>query len=177
VTPEYDEAMIPDVADPIPDSDVHTCIDCGTPVPPTKSGRQFERCIDCRRAARASTGGSVSKSSGTRSNWEGPLASQLTELIQGLGAGISLIDKYDGMVIMQGGERLGHSLIGPARTNRKVRTALENMVQGGAWAAVVMASAAIIVPILAHHKLIPNVATPKPPAPGPSPDMVGHVSV
>lgn len=167
-----------DVSEQPAEGSVHQCIDCSTPVPRTKGGRQFDRCIDCRRIARGatSTGSTTAK---TRSaNWEGPLASQLVDMINGIGYMVSIADQTDGAIIMGGSDKLGNSLIGPARTNKKVRTALENMVTGGAWAGVVMASMAIVVPILAHHNLLPSPPKKVKTQPYDAPKShEGHISV
>jgi hypothetical protein len=88
---------------------------------------------------------------------------------------VSIFEPIDGSIIRGGAERLGNSLIGPARTNRKVRTVLENMVTGGAWAGVVMAVAAIALPILSHHNIIPTLVPPRP-APTDKANA-GHISV
>lgn len=152
------------------------CEVCTSPVPLSKGGRQFSKCIVCRREARANAapGAAVKRNP----NWEGPLAAQLTDMFDGIGMAVSFVEPYDGTAIRRGAPRLGDALIGPARTNRKVRTALENVVAGGAWASVIMAVAAIALPILSHHGLIPSIPAPQRPAAAKvDPSDAGHIRV
>lgn len=166
--------------------DMHQCIDCGTDVPLTAGGRQFDRCIDCRRLARQSKTGTTTTTSSGRKGWQETLSSQLTDLGKGLGELVKLANEFDGKVIANGAPNLASALMKPAETNPKVRAALTKVADGGAWGAVIIAASAIVIPILANHQLLPVQIKMRQQAAAqqqqrqqsqPDPSMVGHVNV
>lgn len=91
--------------------------------------------------------------------WKGKLRTAVAGNIAGLGLLVSAFNQYDGIAIVAGSDRLGASLVDVAETNPKVRKGLEAFVKGNAWAGVAMAAAAIAIPILANHGMLPPSVT------------------
>lgn len=141
----------------VDDSDLPICDICDREVPLSPAGRRMKRHKECR----ASSG--VPSGSGTTGAWQKRLEAGLTDMGQGLGMVIGIVDAYDGQVIQQGIPTLAHALIRPAEQNAKVRKALTQMVEGGVWGAVLVAAFPIVIPILIHHGVIPQPPSPAPP--------------
>lgn len=185
MTVNYEPADVPPDSDDVADGivvDGKPCSSCATFVPLSKGGRQFDKCLACRRDARlngGSTTSTVKAPAGRSANWEAPLQRGLADMGQGFGMLVTMANQVDGQAIMAGSPRLAESLIAPARANPKVRHRLESIVEGGAWGAVAMAVLAIAMPILANHNMLPGQRPAKPTAPRTTPDPtnVGHVNV
>lgn len=84
------------------------------------------------------------------------LEARLTEQLTIMGMFVGLIDQYDGTVIVAGGPRFAAALTKLARENPSIRKALEMMLEGSAWAEVIVAGGMIALPIAAHHGMLPN---------------------
>lgn len=81
----------------------------------------------------------------------------LLALVGGLGLSVSLVEPFDGKIILERGPHLVDALVALARQQQRVREALLAFVTASAYADVAMASLAILLPILAHHRLLPEL--------------------
>jgi hypothetical protein len=166
-------------------ADMHTCDSCGADVPLTASGRQFQKCIDCRREARGGVNrGRTATATSNGAKWQVTLASQLNDILTGIGQAVeAVVNPFDGQIIQKGSPKFCSSLMVPAEQNPKIRKTLTMVAEGGAWGAVVAAGLAIVLPILANHQLLPMQIKQRQEQqrqasrPQPDPTMVGHVNV
>jgi hypothetical protein len=79
----------------------------------------------------------------------------LTSTLQGAGALLLAVDKYDGLVVIQGAPKLVDALITMAEINPAFKKFLEGGAKSVVWIQLGTAIAAIAVPIAAHHRLAP----------------------
>lgn len=83
------------------------------------------------------------------------LTKPLTEFFTTIGTVVSIANRVDGLAIIGGAERLAEALNAVAKDNPVVYRNLERMLTGSNWAGVIVASGAIVLPILANHHLLP----------------------
>jgi len=90
----------------------------------------------------------------------GPTAirKRLEELANLAGGLISLVEPYDGAVILQNAEPLARAWAPIAERHPRVRAALVGLESGGVYGAAAVATLTVLVPILAHHRLLPAPA-------------------
>lgn len=100
----------------------------------------------------------------------GPLAGRIESALTTLGTGVFILNADDGRIVIAGSHNLAVALDGLAKENPKVRAVLERALAGGAWGAVIMATAAIVVPILANHGVVQPIPFVPQPTPSPAPD-------
>jgi len=82
---------------------------------------------------------------------------------------------YDGQILLAGAEDWADAMEALAAENPQVRRVLEVVVATSAWSQVVTTTAAMVVPILAAHRILPPIAAtvfgadlpPEPPAKAP----------
>lgn len=79
----------------------------------------------------------------------------LTALFEGAGKMVGYFDQFDGMIISGGSPALVDALCRASQQNAALRAYLASLVHVSAWGDVTMAAAFIIIPILAHHNLLP----------------------
>jgi len=80
----------------------------------------------------------------------------LNSFVAMLGVGFKATgDNYCGDTILREGPALSASLIELAKQNPNVKRALVTLNQTSTWGGVVVAAAALAVPIMAHHGIIP----------------------
>ncbi len=84
------------------------------------------------------------------------LKKELGDFFGAIGMFVYVRDQYCGERIVAGAEKLAEELNDVAQKNDAVYRILEQLVTGSAYAGVGMAFGAIVVPILAHHKLLPR---------------------
>lgn len=150
--PLTDEPAIAGEAPPAPTRVYeYACEVCGTELTYGGRGRKPKRCAEHKSGSRSS-GKTVTSGTG---KWQQPLADALTSQFAMIGLAVYPINAFDGQCILQGAPQLSSSLIGVAETNPKVRDALQKFVTAGAWAGVAAAAAAIAIPILQNHNVIP----------------------
>ena len=70
-----------------------------------------------------------------------------------MGAG----DAHCGMVLVQRGPLFVDALIELAEKDKRVRRALSTLTTASGWGSVIIAGAGIILPVAAHHGLLPAV--------------------
>lgn len=67
-------------------------------------------------------------------------------------------DEYCGTIILERGQVLSGALVTLAKQNPRVKRLLSAMVKTTTWTGVTMASLSILMPVAAHHGLIPPAA-------------------
>lgn len=80
---------------------------------------------------------------------------ELLGTLQGGGAMLMAVDKFDGAVVIAGAPKLVDALISMAEVNPAFRKFLETSATSVVWLQLGTAIAAIAVPIAAHHRLVP----------------------
>jgi hypothetical protein len=144
------------------------------PSPPNKS-----------RSRKGSTSGastSTGKAAGkrTRSGGKRSLRQPLTELLTTAGLGLSMVNAFDGALLVTKAEDTARQLDDLAKQNDAVYRVLSQLVTASAWGSVATVLASIAVPIAINHgavppnptlvaafvpaELIPLLATPTAPA-------------
>lgn len=83
------------------------------------------------------------------------LESELEEFFTMLGAGVMMLDQFDGLVLVSQAGENAKALAKLANKNARVKKALEGMMQISSMGAVVGVIGATAVPILMHHQVIP----------------------
>jgi hypothetical protein len=84
------------------------------------------------------------------------LERQLREQFQAIGFMVQLIEPYDGQVILQNADRLAAAYARLAAVNPMVRRMLTGAGNGQAYLGAIVATAAVALPILAHHGMLPT---------------------
>lgn len=86
------------------------------------------------------------------------LRHDLETLIGALSVGVSVANARDGQIIANGNEKLCAALVKTSEKNPKLRKFLENLTSGFAYSELSIAVAAIALPIMANHGLLPDRA-------------------
>lgn len=154
-SPDEPAVTEPDVTVESNDDRPDRCQVCGNGITYGGRGPRPKYCEDHKRG---NAGATPRGTGGTRRGaaWKEPLKNAVMGNIAGIGTLVYAFDQYDGQIIIAGSDRLASSLVDVAETNPKVRKGLEAFTTGGAWAGVAMAAAAIAIPILAHHGMLPG---------------------
>ena len=148
----FTDAVIPDSADesytePTVSTDP-TCVVCGVAMPGAHHRRKY---CDEHQPTR----GRSPKSAAGRPSKDDVLQRDLAQLLSMVGAGVSLVERFDGMVVLDRADKTAESLVTAAKTNPSLRKALEQLTTASAWSAVALAVVGMATPILAHHNLVP----------------------
>lgn len=118
-----------------------------------KAPSDFVRVTPPKRETRSSSG---TKSRGRSKN----LTPKLEDFFTSIGTVVYAVNATDGAAILQGTPNLAKSLNELAKEDERVRRVLERMLTGSAYGAVFMSTAAILLPILDNHGMLP-VRLPK----------------
>jgi len=136
---------------------LYPCSKCGLPLEYAGRGRKPTVCKrgeGCRAnegsVTARRTSGDVEK-----------IRQGMLELYLTVGIGVNFFDQFDGMVVAQNAPKLADSWAALAEKDPKVRKALMKMLTGTSWSAVLIAHAMVAVPIMQHHKLIPQLVEAK----------------
>lgn len=78
-------------------------------------------------------------------------------VLSGAGMMAMQYNRADGMIIISGKDRLKASIIELCKQDKRIRDMLLDMATSSAYVGVIIASASIIIPILANHNLIPPI--------------------
>lgn len=81
---------------------------------------------------------------------------KLLQTLTTVGAGVAFFEQFDGQVIIANAEQVAEATATLADENAQVAKALDAMTTGGAWGAFLIALCSMILPILAHHNLVPS---------------------
>lgn len=104
------------------------------------------------RKPRTATAGSAPRSSAGSA----AMTRKLTGVINTIGGVISLVEPHDGGVILANAQPLASGWAKVADRHPRVRQAIDGMEAGGVYGAAIAATLAVAVPILAHHRLLPQ---------------------
>jgi hypothetical protein len=85
------------------------------------------------------------------------LADALTNTFSMTGAVVSMIDRYDGAVILTQAEAAGKALADAASQNRAIYNVLSKLMATSAWAAVAAAIMPMGLAIAANHSMAPEM--------------------
>jgi|SRR3954462_178783 vacuolar-type H+-ATPase subunit H len=140
-----------------PPSDEHLCESCNDPIirDPGAKGRWPKYHPDCRPSKK--TASKSATSARTKAEREAD------EILKVFTAGaarsallVSMIDPYDGMVVMIGTKEIGKNLRGLLIRHDSWRRELLSASESGSVIGLVVAVMLTVLPILAHHKILPN---------------------
>lgn len=155
VTPIKDEIRpeSADAPDDAPESVAgdDTCIVCGKPLSYSGRGRRPKYCDEHR----PSRGGATKAATAGRSTKHDRMKRELTGTLALIGTGLMMVEPYDGIVVLDRAEATVDALMDVAAHNPRVMKALEQMIDVTVWGALGTALAGIIVPITAHHGVLP----------------------
>lgn len=75
-----------------------------------------------------------------------------------IGSGLTMMPRTreDGLVLLAGGDAWVEATMTLAKSDPRVRHALDIALTGGAWGGFIVASASIVVPIAANHGFVPE---------------------
>ena len=132
-----------------------TCDKCGVVIEWAGTGRKPKYCINHRSKQSADKVTPASRKAATTSKSLQVLREELLGTLQGAGALLLAVDKYDGLVVIQGAPKLVDALITMAEINPAFKKFLEGGAKSVVWIQLGTAIAAIAVPIAAHHRLAP----------------------
>src|SRR5450759_2654419 len=99
--------------------------------------------------------GSKNKTSGKST--DAALKEGLESYVGLIGSGLTMFPgtREDGLVLLAGGDAWVEATITLAKSDARVRHALDVALTGGAWGGFIVATASIGVPIAANHGLVP----------------------
>jgi hypothetical protein len=132
-----------------------TCEKCGVVIEWAGTGRKPKYCLNHRSKQSADKVTPNSRRPAATSKSLQVLREELTSTLQGAGALLLAVDKYDGLVVIQGAPKLVDALITMAEINPAFKKFLEGGAKSVVWIQLGTAIAAIAVPIAAHHRLAP----------------------
>lgn len=133
---------------------------CANPVGETPTGRKAKYCDDHKDAKNRSGNAPKNPRLGRkRSSWpqKEAVRSSLNQLVMFAGGGLSVINKVDGQTVMMGGPALVTALVDLAEEDKTIRRYLDFLSKPGKYGPLILASMGIIIPILANHKLLPQI--------------------
>lgn len=99
--------------------------------------------------------GSKNKSSGKST--DAALKEGLESYVTLIGSGLTMLPRTreDGLVVLAGGDAWVEATMTLAKSDPRVRHALDVALTGGAWGGFIVATASIAIPIAANHGLVP----------------------
>ena len=155
VAPPTDEIRPESADDPEPGSGpsgaIDTCVVCGKDLVYKGKGAHPKYCADHKPNGSKSSGATTSGRSTKRDR----LKRELTGTLALMGTGLMMVEPYDGLVVLDRAEATVDALMEVAEHNPRVMKALEQMVEVTVWGALGTALAGILLPITAHHGLLP----------------------
>lgn len=105
------------------------------------------------------------------------LQRDLEQLLGVLGSGVSMLDPFDGTVVLENAGQLARALDDAAKQNEGLRRTLELLTSGsGGAAGIALALIPIVLPIARHHGLLPDVPAVSDLADGMTPDAARMVA-
>lgn len=87
---------------------------------------------------------------------EKQLRENLDGTFVGIGGALIPFDPWCGAVLVTKGPEVTDALIELGKTNPRVKKAIDNFARGSIWSAVFGAAGAVLIPILAHHGVLPG---------------------
>jgi hypothetical protein len=127
------------------------CLTCGKTLTYAGRGRKPMYCDEHRAGGNRKGSPAVN----IRASKSDKMRRELLSMFGMIGLGLTAIEPYDGMVVMDRAEPTVDALMAVAAENERVRKVLESMIEVGVWAALGTAVAGIALPIAAHHGVLP----------------------
>lgn len=81
---------------------------------------------------------------------------ELVQWFTFIGMTVSMFNQFDGMIIVQRAEPLGHAWANLCRQNKAVEKVIQSLLQTSAVGEVLMATSSVIIPIMANHEMLPS---------------------
>jgi hypothetical protein len=159
----YEES--PDIVsnDVPPGANTLECENCGRHFHHEGRGRKPKRCLECRGTkspAAPKLGGGGRKGPRTKAEREADaIAAKLRQSLGMVALFVSMADPIDGKAILAGSEGLSSAAGTILERNEKLRILLSTSNSAGGYIAFVGYLLVILVPILAHHGVIPGEVT------------------
>lgn len=151
--PEEVPSVVPlDIEDDMPESEL-TCKVCGIEIPYAGRGRKPSYCADHKPSKSAGSG--KSPANATPKAGGNKLRSELLETFNGLGMMVVMMDQYDGATIISSAPRLAETLAQMAEHYPHFGKYLRDGNKSIVWFQLALALSGLLVPILAHHGLVP----------------------
>lgn len=138
------------------------CENCGRHFSHEGRGRKPKKCLECREAKGSRTTGITRPRKGARTKAEreaDEIAAKFRQSLAMLALFVSMADPVDGKAILAGSDGLAKATGTILEKNDKVRILLSSSSTGGGYVALFGYLLIILVPILAHHGLIPGEIT------------------
>lgn len=88
----------------------------------------------------------------------------LNEIVSLAGTALIFVNPADSRVILEGGPRIVHELVELAKSEPALRRYLELSAAPGKYGPLTVAVAAVVIPIMVNHNLIPSVGMFGPPS-------------
>lgn len=82
----------------------------------------------------------------------------LNEFVGLAAAGLVFVNREDSRIIAEGGPRIVHELVELAKVEPALRRYLELSAAPGKYGPLIVATLAVIIPVMVNHNLIPQVA-------------------
>lgn len=139
------ELLASEIAGPSP----LACDICG------QDGFKNERGLKLHRGRMHGTSDKVPKPQ-RRSRKSDELRQDLEAIFSVAAIGLSVYNEADGTIVANGSPKLAQALVNTSEKNPKLRAFLENMTTGFAYSELMVAVAAIVLPIMANHGLLPD---------------------
>jgi hypothetical protein len=79
----------------------------------------------------------------------------VTQLLTLMSLGVSMIDTYDGSVLLTSAPNVGKSIATLAAKDKKVQETLTKFLRAGSWAAVISSGLPIVMAVGANHGFLP----------------------
>src|SRR5450759_2227117 len=114
-----------------------------------------DKAEDAPKKRRGRPPGSKNKPSGKSTDTA--LKEGLESYVGLIGSGLTMLPRTreDGLVLLAGGDAWVEATMTLAKSDPRVRHALDVALTGGAWGGFIVATASIAIPIAANHGLVP----------------------
>lgn len=137
--------------DKAPNTSGETCPVCGD-----GPFNRLNQHISMKHGDGADTGTSAPPKSRSKGRKSVGLTSELKDLIDTIGAGVTLaVNPVDGMIIMNGSEQLATALSAVAAKNPAFKEWLDRAMKGSVYGGLGIAVLGIVYPILTNHGMVP----------------------
>ena len=110
---------------------------------------------DAPKKRRGRPPGSKNKASGKSTDTA--LKEGLESYVGLIGSGLTMFPRTrdDGLIVLAGGDKWVEATMTLAKSDPRIRRALDLALTGGAWGGFIVATASIAIPIASNHGLVP----------------------
>ena len=132
-----------------------SCKVCGVELVYSGTGRKPAYCETHRPAKNVKGDKKPTSRKNAARYTDAALRAELLGMVQGVGAVVLTIDRFDGAVIISGADGLVDAIMSVAAQNPSFRRWLEQGSSSVTWLQLAIAVGAVAIPIAAHHKVLP----------------------